>query len=101
MQDFSQEDTPIIPLIVMRIEAPTRDLDEFIGHYCRYFAQDVMFLPTEGFQPPGRRVRFTFALADGREAVWGAAIVLRMPPHSRDPHPPPRLQLPYTVPAAP
>ncbi|HZS36173.1 MAG TPA: PEGA domain-containing protein [Polyangia bacterium] len=97
MQDFSQEDTPIIPLIVMRIEAPTRDLDEFIGHYCRYFAQDVMFLPTEGFQPPGRRVRFTFALSDGREVVWGEGIVLRMRRDSGDPQRPPGMELHYSV----
>jgi hypothetical protein len=72
------EDTPHVPLIVIRVQAPTPTVEEFMFQYCRYFGVDVAFLPTEGVQPPGRRVRFGFVLADGTEAISGEGQVLRM-----------------------
>jgi len=92
-----QEDTPQVPLIVARIQAPTVDLDEFVAQYCRYFGFDVVFLPTEGLQPPGRQVRFTFALADGTEVITGDGVVLRMRRDTGNPTRPPGMELRYQI----
>jgi hypothetical protein len=89
------EDTPHIPLIVIRVQALTPTVDEFVAQYCRYFGVDVVFLPTEGVQPPGRRVRFVFALADGTEVVTGDGVVLRMRRDSNNPQRPPGMELRY------
>jgi hypothetical protein len=92
-----QENTPLVPLIVIRVEAPTASIDEFVAQYCRYFGSEIMFLPTEGFQPTGRRVRFAFALSDGREIVWGEGVVMRMRRDSGNPSRPPGMELRYFV----
>jgi hypothetical protein len=92
-----QENTPLVPLIVIRVEAPTASIDEFVAQYCRYFGSEIMFLPTEGFQPAGRRVRFAFALSDGREIVWGEGVVMRMRRDSGNPSRPPGMELRYFV----
>jgi PEGA domain-containing protein len=92
-----EEETPTIPLIVTRIVAATTSLDEFVAQYCRYFGVDVLFLPTEGVQPPGRRVRFVFALASDEEVITGEGIVLRMRRDTGDPARPPGMELRYEV----
>src|SRR5262245_53319334 len=92
-----QEETPSVPLIVARIQAPTQDLDQFVAQYCRYFGVDVVFLPTEGLQPPGRQVRFTFVLADGTEVITGDGIVLRMRRDTGNPRKPPGMELRYQI----
>jgi hypothetical protein len=91
------EETPVIPLIVARIVATTAEVDDFVEQYCRYFTADVVFVPTEGLQPPGRRVRFVFALAGGVELITGEGIVLRMRRDSGDPLRPPGMELRYHV----
>jgi hypothetical protein len=91
------EDTPHVPLIVVRVQAATNEVDRFVQDYCRYFGADVLFLPTEGVQPPGRRVRFFFALADDREVVCGEGVVLRMRRDSGNPQRPPGMELRYQV----
>jgi hypothetical protein len=91
------EDTPTVPLIVTRIEAATVSFHHFVVQYCRFFGNEVVFLPTEGVQPPGRRVRFVFALADGTDLVTGEGIVLRMRRDSGDPLRPAGMELRYQV----
>src|SRR5262249_40939277 len=92
-----QEETPSVPLIVARIQAPTQDLDEFVRQYCRYFGVDVVFLPTAGLRRPGRRGRFTFVLADGSEVITGDGIVLRMRRDTGNPRKPPGMELRYQI----
>lgn len=92
-----EEETPTIPLIVTRIVAATTSLDEFVAQYCRYFGVDVAFLPTESVQPPGRRVRFVFALANDDDVITGEGIVLRMRRDTGDPARPPGMELRYEV----
>jgi len=92
-----QEETPIFPLIITRVVAATNDVDEFIGRYYRNFNADIVFVPTEGIQPPGRRVRFVFALADGRDVVTGEGVVLRMRRDSGDLARPAGMELRYQV----
>jgi hypothetical protein len=86
-----------VPLIVVRVQAATNDIDRFVQDYWRYFGADVLFLPTEGVQPPGRRVRFHFALADDRDVVCGEGVVLRMRRDSGNPQRPPGMELRYQV----
>jgi hypothetical protein len=92
-----QEETPCVPLIVVRIVAPTGDLNQFISQYCRYFGVEFVFLPTEGLHPPGRLVKFTFALADGTDVVTGEGTVLRMRRDTGNPHKPPGMELRYQI----
>jgi hypothetical protein len=92
-----QEETPCVPLIVVRIVAPTGDLNQFVAQYCRYFGVEFVFLPTEGLHPPGRLVKFTFALADGTDVVTGEGTVLRMRRDTGNPHKPPGMELRYQI----
>ena len=92
-----QEETPIFPLIITRVVATTSDVDEFVARYFRNFTDDIVFVPTEGIQPPGRRVRFVFALADGRDLVTGEGVVLRMRRDSGDLARPAGMDLRYQV----
>jgi hypothetical protein len=95
--DDRQQETPLVPLIVVRIQADTADVEEFLDRYSRYFGAEVVFLPTEGIQPPGRLVRFVFALADGCEMVYGEGVVLRMRRDTGDPLRPPGMELRYFI----
>src|SRR5262245_37926495 len=95
--DERQEETPLVPLIAVRVRAATNELDRFVHDYCRYFGADILFLPTEGVQPPGRRVRFAFALADDRDVVCGEGVVLRMRRDSGNPDRPAGMELRYEV----
>ena len=90
-----EDDTPHVPLIVIRVQTSSPTEDEFVVHHCRYFGVDVVFLPTEGVQPPGRRVRFAFVLGDGKEVVSGEGVVLRMRRDSNSPQRPPGMELRY------
>jgi hypothetical protein len=93
-----EEETPTMPLIVVRVTAETASVDEFVARYARYFrGADVVFVPTEGIQPPGRRVRFVFALADGSDLVSGEGVVLRMRRDSGDVRRPPGMELRYQI----
>jgi len=82
---------------VVRIQADTADVEEFLDRYSRYFGAEVVFLPTEGIQPPGRLVRFVFALADGCEMICGEGVVLRMRRDTGDPLRPPGMELRYFI----
>ncbi|MDB4970371.1 MAG: Heat shock protein Hsp70 family protein [Myxococcales bacterium] len=92
-----QEETPIFPLIITRVTATTSDVEEFVARYFRNFTADIVFVPTEAIQPPGRRVRFVFALADGRDLVTGEGVVLRMRRDSGDAARPAGMDLRYQV----
>jgi hypothetical protein len=89
--------TPQVPLIVVRIQASTSDEDEFAEQYFRFFGPELVFLPTEGLHPPGRRVKFLFALSDGRDAVCGEGVVLRMRRDTGDPARPAGMELRYQI----
>ena len=92
------EVTPTMPLIVVRVTAAAATVEEFIGRFARYFRDhEVVFVPTEGVQPSGRRVRFVFALASGEELVTGEGVVLRMRRDSGDPRRPPGMELRYQI----
>lgn len=84
-------------MLAVRIQAPTHSPEAFAAQYCRYFGVDVVFLPTEGVQPPGREVRFVFELADGRVVVRGRGVVLRMRRDSGNPLRPPGMELRYEL----
>jgi hypothetical protein len=87
-----------MPLIVVRVTAEAATIEEFIGRFARYFRDgDVVFVPTEGVQPSGRRVRFVFALAGGEEVVHGEGVVMRMRKDSGDPRRPPGMELRYEI----
>ncbi len=90
-----EDETPHVPLIVIRVQTASQTEDDFVVHHCRYFGVDVVFLPTEGVQPPGRRVRFAFVLGDGKEVVSGEGVVLRMRRDSNSPQRPPGMELRY------
>lgn len=92
-----EEETPLVPLIVVRVRVPTLDVDELARRYCRYFRGDVVFVPTEGLQPPGRRVRFVFSLADERDVITGHGVVLRMRRDTGDPARPPGMDVRYEL----
>src|SRR5689334_13403848 len=92
-----QEETPTIPLIVVRVVVAATTIDAFVDESWRRFRGDIVFLPTEAMQPPGRHVRFVFALADGSEVVSGEGVVLRMRRDSGDPRRPPGMELRYEL----
>lgn len=92
-----QEETPRVPLIVIRVQAATPSLDQFVIQHCRHFGVDVLFLPTRALQPPGSRVRFVFALDDGEEVVTGEGVVLRTRRDSGDGQRPAGMELRYHV----
>jgi hypothetical protein len=97
-RQMREEETPTMPLIAVRVTAETMSVDEFVARFARYFrGDDVVFVPTEGIQPPGRRVRFVFALADGSDLVSGEGVVLRMRRDSGDARRPPGMELRYQV----
>src|SRR5258706_7800134 len=96
MEGFEQQElTPIVPLIVVRVQSPAADVDQFIADNYRYFGADVIFLATDAVHPPGRRVRFSFELADGRVVVCGEGIVLRSRRDTGNPTRPPGMELRY------
>ena len=87
-----------MPLIVVRVTAEARSVEEFIARYARYFRDgEIVFVPTEGVQPSGRRVKFVFALADGTEVLCGEGVVMRMRRDSGDPRRPPGMELRYEI----
>jgi PEGA domain len=90
-----EDETPHVPLIVIRVQTSSPTEDEFVVQHCRYFGVDVVFLPTEGVQPPGRRVRFAFVLGSGQDVVTGEGVVLRMRRDSNSPQRPPGMELRY------
>jgi hypothetical protein len=90
-----EDETPHVPLIVIRVQTASPSEDEFVVQHCRYFGVDVVFLPTEGVQPPGRRVRFAFVTAGGKDVVTGEGVVLRMRRDSNSPQRPPGMELRY------
>jgi len=93
-----EELTPTMPLIVVRVTAVAATVEEFVGRYARYFRDgEVVFVPTEGVQPSGRRIKFIFALVDGTEVVSGEGVVLRMRRDSGDPRRPPGMELRYQI----
>jgi hypothetical protein len=93
-----EEETPTVPLIVVRVTVDTMSVDELVARCARYFrGADIVFVPTEGIQPPGRRVRFVFALADGTDLVSGEGVVLRMRRDSGDVRRPPGMELRYQI----
>lgn len=96
--DAREEETPTMPLIVVRVTAEATTVDEFVARFARYVRDDqVLFVPTEGVQPSGRRVRFVFALKGGEEVVVGEGVVLRMRRDSGDPRRPPGMELRYQI----
>ncbi|HEY1587452.1 MAG TPA: hypothetical protein VGH63_17265, partial [Polyangia bacterium] len=93
-----EEETPTMPLIVVRVTAAAATLDEFVVRFARYFRDgEILFVPTEGVQPTGRRVRFVFALRGGEEVVVGEGVVMRMRRDSGDPRRPPGMELRYQI----
>jgi hypothetical protein len=84
-------------VLAVRIQATTLSLDAFAAQYCRYFGAEIVFLPTEGVQPPGREVRFVFELADGRALIRGRGVVVRMRRDSGNPLRPPGMELRYEL----
>lgn len=87
-----------MPLIVVRVTAAAATLDEFVVRFARYFRDgEILFVPTEGVQPTGRRVRFVFALRGGEEVVVGEGVVMRMRRDSGDPRRPPGMELRYQI----
>ena len=97
-REMREDETPTVPLIVVRVTAETARVDEFVVRFARYFrGDDIVFVPTEGIQPPGRRVRFIFALADGSDLVSGEGVVLRMRRDSGDVRRPPGMELRYQI----
>src|SRR2546423_4197803 len=93
-----EEETPTMPLIVVRVRAAATTVDEFVARFARYFRDaEVVFVPTEAVQPTGRRVHFVFALAGGEDVVSGEGVVLRMRRDSGDPRRPPGMELRYQI----
>ncbi|HWE31146.1 MAG TPA: PEGA domain-containing protein [Polyangia bacterium] len=93
-----EEETPTMPLIVVRVTAAAATVDEFVARFARYFRDgEIVFVPTEGVQPSGRRVRFVFALIDGTDVVSGEGVVMRMRRDSGDPRRPPGMELRYQI----
>ena len=87
-----------MPLIVVRVTAEAATVEEFIARFARYFRDgDVVFVPTEGVQPSGRRVMFVFALKGGEEMLHGQGVVMRMRRDSGDPRRPPGMELRYEI----
>ena len=87
-----------MPLIVVRVTAEAATVDEFVARFARYFRDgDMLFVPTEGVQPTGRRVRFVFALKGGEEVIVGEGVVMRMRRDSGDPRRPPGMELRYEI----
>ena len=87
-----------MPLIVVRVTAEATTVEAFVARFARYFRDgEVVFVPTEGVQPSGRRVKFVFALAGGEEVVHGEGVVLRMRRDSGDPRRPPGMELRYEI----
>jgi len=93
-----EQETPTMPLIVVRVTAEAATVEEFIARFARYFRDgDVVFVPTEGVQPSGRRVMFVFALKGGEEMLHGQGVVMRMRRDSGDPRRPPGMELRYEI----
>lgn len=87
-----------MPLIVVRVTVPVMTVDELVARCARWFRDEqVVFVPTEGVQPSGRRVRFVFALPSGQEVITGEGYVLRMRRDSGDPRRPSGMELRYEL----
>jgi PEGA domain-containing protein len=96
--DTRDDETPTMPMIVVRVVSEASTVDAFVARFARYFrGDDIVFVPTEGIQPPGRRVRFVFALAGGEDLVVGDGVVLRMRRDSGDLRRPPGMELRYQI----
>src|SRR3954469_103708 len=81
------------PLIVLRVVIRSPDVETFIAKYSRFLKDDRIFIFTKASQPPGTRVRFTLALADGPALIHGEGIVPRIRPDQGDPAKPPGMEL--------
>lgn len=70
--------TPVPPSIVtLRVSARCASLAEFSERYWRLLCGERILLMAARARPPGTRVRFAIALADGSEVLRGQGSVLR------------------------
>ena len=50
---FSAEETPVVPLILARVDTACVDIEQFISEYCQYFEGEMLFLPFTELDPTG------------------------------------------------